>query len=150
MSGNDPRVYEATFLRTPLQLLCGEGWKKLVALRVDSEGVLLGGAPARYKKQTAFAPWEDIRSMVLWYQRTAGQGINHIGLRRRPGAPQLAGPNSRMSPRSAALVAPHVEYDLLLDSRPISLWRLDPERLQAAVDAFAPHVRVLVYQQTDQ
>jgi hypothetical protein len=48
------------------------------------------------------------------------------------------------------MVAPHVEYDLVLDSRPITLWRLDPEKLLAAVDAFAPDVPVLVYQQTDQ
>ncbi|WP_447038070.1 hypothetical protein [Streptomyces sp. DSM 118878] len=117
---------------------------------MDSEGVLLGGAPPVYYKQKAFAPWKDIRSMVIWYQRTAGQGISHIGLRRHPDAPRLPGPNSRMTPQSAALVAPHVEYDLLLDSRPINLWRLDPEKLQAAVDAFAPGVPVLVYQQTDQ
>ncbi|MEV0121107.1 hypothetical protein AB0I16_06030 [Streptomyces sp. NPDC050703] len=150
MVDSDPRVYEATFLRTPFQLLSGAGWKKLVALRVDSEGVLLGGAPAQYGKQTAFAPWKDIRSVVLWYQRTAGRGINHIGLRRHPEAPRLAGPNSKMTPQSAAMIAPHVEYDLLLDSRPINFWRLDPEKLQAAVDAFAPSVSVLVYRQTEQ
>ncbi|WP_367044560.1 hypothetical protein [Streptomyces sp. Je 1-332] len=150
MPDNDPRVYEATFLRTPFQLLFGAGWKKLVAFRVDSEGVLLGGAPAQYKKQTAFAPWEDIESVVLWYQKTAGQGINHIGLRRRPGAPRLAGPNSKMTPQSAERVAPHVEYDLLLASRPITFWRVDPEALHAAVTAFAPNVPVLVHQQAAQ
>jgi len=150
MPDSDPRVYEANFLRTPFQLLSGAGWKKLVALRVDSEGVLLGGAPAQYYKQTAFAPWEDIRSVVFWHQKTSAQGINHVGLRRRPGAPRLAGPNRNMTPQSAARVAPHVEYDLLLDSRAINLWRVDHEKLLAAVDAFAPDVPVLVYQQTDQ
>ncbi|MFD0414861.1 hypothetical protein [Streptomyces sp. NPDC127108] len=150
MINNDPRVYEATFLRTPLQLLSGAGWKKqLVALRVDSEGVLLGGAPAKYEKQKAFVPWADITSVVVWHQQTTGQGIDHIGLNRRPGAPQLPGPNSKMTQISAERIAPHVEYELLLASRPINLWRLDPERLLAAVDAFAPNVPVLVHNQSD-
>ncbi|MFH9067837.1 hypothetical protein [Streptomyces alboflavus] len=146
MIDSDSRVYEATFTRTPLQLLSGAGWKKqLTALRVDSEGVLLGGAPAKYEKQKAFVPWADITSVVVWHQRAAGQGIDHIGLNRRPGAPQLPGPNSKMTQTSAERTAPHVEYELLLASRPINLWHLDPERLQQAVNAFAPDVPVLVY-----
>ncbi|MEL3948943.1 MULTISPECIES: hypothetical protein [Streptomyces] len=150
MIDSDSRVYEATFTRTPLQLLSGAGWKKqLTALRVDSEGVLLGGAPAKYEKQKAFVPWADITSVVVWHQRTAGQGISHIGLHRRSGAPHLPGPNSEMTPQSAARVAPHVAYELLLASRPINLWHLDPQRLQAAVDAFAPDVPVLVHHQSE-
>lgn len=148
MIDNDPRVYEAAFTRTPVQLLSGAGWRKqLIALRVDSEGVLLGGAPAKHEKHKAFAPWADITSVVVWHQRTAGQGIDHIGLNRRPGAPPLPGPNSKMTQSAAERVAPHVEYELLLASRPINLWRLDPERLLAAVDSFAPGVPVLIYNQ---
>ncbi|MER7107729.1 hypothetical protein [Streptomyces sp. NPDC000229] len=138
-------VYEAHFTRTPFQFLSGSGWKRLVAFRVDSTGVLLGGAPARHAAQTAFVPWEDITSMVLWQQHTAGQSINCIGVHRREGAPELPGPNRDMTPAQAQRTAPHIEYELLRASRPISLWRLDPERLQTAVDAFAPNVSILVY-----
>ncbi|MFJ4279112.1 hypothetical protein [Streptomyces massasporeus] len=140
-------AYQAHFVRTPFQLLSGWNWKKLVAFRVDSEGVLLGGAPARYEAQLAHVPWSDITSFVVWHQRTAGNGINYIGVQRKPGAPALPGMNSRVSRETAAMLAPHVDYELFLASRPINLWRLDPERLQAAVDAFAPHVPVLVYSQ---
>lgn len=148
MIDSDPRVYEANFLRTPIQLPSGVGWReKLVALRVDNEGVLLGGAPAKYEKRKAFAPWVDITSVVVWHQRTAGRGISHIGLHRRPGAHHLPGPNSKMTQQSAERVAPHVKYELLLASRPINLWRLEPERLLAAVDTFAPNVPVFVYSQ---
>ncbi|APY86972.1 hypothetical protein DCW30_30020 [Streptomyces alfalfae] len=142
---HDHAVYEAHFMRTPLQLLVGAGWKRLVAFRVDSAGVLLGGSLAQYEKQTAFVPWEDITSLVVWQQRTAGQGLNHIGVHRRPGSPRLAGPNSRMTPEQAARTAPHVEYELLLASRPISWWRLAPERLKVATDTFAPGIPVLAY-----
>ncbi|KUN08768.1 hypothetical protein AQI95_07085 [Streptomyces yokosukanensis] len=145
-AANSP-VYEAHFVRTPFQLLGGMKWKKLVALRVDGEGVLLGGAPARYERQLAFVPWQDITSIVVWHQRTAGNGVNHIGVQRKPGAPALPGMNSGVSRETAAMLAPHVDYELLLASRPINFWRLAPERLQAAVDAFAPHVPVLVYSQ---
>ena len=147
MTDANSHVYEAHFVRTPFQLLSGLKWKKLVAFRVDEEGVLLGGAPARYEAQLAHDPWGDITSVVVWHQRTAGNGINYIGVQRKPGAPALRGMNSRVSRETAAMLAPHVDYELFLASRPINLWRLDPERLQAAVDAFAPHVPVLVYSQ---
>lgn len=143
---NSP-VYEAHFVRTPFQLLSGLKWKKLVALRIDGEGVLLGGAPARYERQLAFVPWHDITSIVVWHLRTAGNGINYIGVQRKPGAPVLPGMNSGVSREKAAQLAPHVDYELFLASRPINFWRLDPERLQTAVDAFAPQVPVLVYSQ---
>lgn len=142
-------VYEAHFVRTPFQLLSGSGWKRLVAFRVDAEGVFLGGAPARYQVQTASVPWEDVTSIVLWQQRTAGPTINHIGLLRHPGSPQLPGPNRNMTEQAAARVAPHIEYELLLASRPVNFWRVDPQRLQTAVDTFAPHVPVLVYSDLD-
>ena len=147
MTDANSHVFVAHFVRTPFQLLSGLKWKKLVAFRVDEEGVLLGGAPARYEAQLAHVPWGDITSVVVWHQRTAGNGINYIGVQRKPGAPALRGMNSRVSRETAAMLAPHVDYELFLASRPINLWRLDPERLQAAVDAFAPHVPVLVYSQ---
>ncbi|MET9362932.1 hypothetical protein ABZX93_18705 [Streptomyces sp. NPDC006632] len=147
MNDENAPVYEAHFRRTPFQLLGGHKWKRLVAFRVDADGVLLGGAPARYESQLAFVPWQDITAMVVWRQLTAGNGINHIGVQRKAGAPPLPGMNSRMSRERAATLVPHVDYELLKASRPINFWRLDPERLQAAVDAFAPHVPVLVYTQ---
>ncbi|MET9319481.1 hypothetical protein ABZX75_04685 [Streptomyces sp. NPDC003038] len=147
MVDQHPAVYETHFTRSPFQLLSRAGWKRLVAFRADSAGVLLGGAPARYKAQTAFVPWEDITSIVLWQQHTAGTPINYIGVHRRAGTPELPGPNRIMSPEQAERTVPHVEYALLRASRPVNLWRLDTERLQTAVDAFAPNVPVLVYQQ---
>lgn len=46
---NSP-AYEAHFVRTPFQLLSGSKWKKLVAFRVDGEGVLLGGCPYLFRQ----------------------------------------------------------------------------------------------------
>ncbi|MFS8197345.1 hypothetical protein ACLVWQ_01530 [Streptomyces sp. CWNU-52B] len=142
-------VYEAHFARSPFQLLSGAGWKRLVAFRVDGEGVLLGGAPARYRAQTAFVPWADITAVVVWQQRTAGSPMDYVGVRRPAGAPPLPGMNAGLGPDRTARLAPHVEHDLFLASRPVNLWRLDPRGLQAAVDAFAPGTPVLGYEQRD-
>ncbi|WP_328494762.1 hypothetical protein OHS59_19930 [Streptomyces sp. NBC_00414] len=142
-------VYEARFTRSLIQLLSGAGWKHLVAFRVDGEGVLLGGAPARYKAQTAFVPWEDITSVVMWQHRTAGRSMAYVGVQRRAGAPPLVGMNAGLRPDQATRLAPHVEYELFLASRPVNLWRLDPEALRSAVEAFAPGTPVLVYEQLD-
>jgi len=142
-------VYEAYFTRSPFQLLSGAGWKRLVAFRVDGEGVLLGGAPARYEAQTAFVPWGDITSVVVWQQRTAGSSMDYVGVERRAGAPPLPGMNAGLRPDRTARLAPHVEHELFLASRPMNLWRLDPQGLQSAVEAFAPGVPVLVHEQRD-
>ncbi|MEU4616603.1 hypothetical protein [Streptomyces umbrinus] len=147
MPDSNPPMYEAHFTRSLFQLLSGAGWKRLVAFRVDGEGVLLGGAPARYEAQTAFVPWEDITSVVLWQQRMAGPSMDYIGIQRRAGAPPLPGANAKLRPDQTAKLAPHVEHELFLASRPINRWRLDPQELQAAVDAFAPGIPVLVNEQ---
>lgn len=146
-SGSDSAAYEAYFTRTPVQLIGGAGWKRLVALRVDGAGVLLGGAPARYRAQTACVPWADITSVVLWRQTMAGPPMDYVGVHRRAGAPPLPGMNSALSPEQTAKLAPHVEHELFLASRPVNLWRLDLERLRHAVRTFAPQVPVLGYEQ---
>lgn len=146
-----PPIYEAHYTRSPYQLLGGQGWKRLAAFRVDDEGVTLGGAPARHRSQTAFAPWADITSVVIWQWSLmhgaptwvpADQTMDYIGVSRRPGAPSLPGPNSKMDAEQTRRQAPHIDHQLFLASRAINLWRLDPERLRTAVTAFAPHVPV--------
>ncbi|GHE60964.1 hypothetical protein GCM10018785_32570 [Streptomyces longispororuber] len=147
MSADQPShqsaVYEAHFTWTPVQLLSGAATKRLVAFRVDAHGVTLGGAPAKYAKQTAVVPWQDIEAVVLWQHNVVGgTPMAYVGLRRRPGAPPLPGQNARLSPEETARLAPHVDHDVFLASRSVNLWTLDRERLTAAVRAFAPGVPV--------
>ncbi|MGW7690551.1 hypothetical protein ACWGMA_17025 [Streptomyces asiaticus] len=151
MVDSHPSIYEAHYTRTPLQVVFGQGWKRLVAFRVDDKGVTLGGAPARHLSQTAFAPWADITSVVIWQWHLkdgapgwvpADQSRDYIGVSRHPGAPLLPGPNSTLQPEQAKKHAPHIDHQLLLASRPVIAWRPDLERLRTAVSAFAPHVPV--------
>ncbi|MGA4840291.1 hypothetical protein [Streptomyces sp. G45] len=144
MSEDPSSVYEARFTWTPMQLLSGAATKRLVAFRVDAHGVTLGGAPAKYAKQTAVVPWGDIEAVVLWQHDVTGglTPMRYVGLRRRAGAPPLPGQNAGLSPEQTRKLAPHVEHDVFLASRSINLWTLDRERLTAAVRAFAPGVPV--------
>ncbi|MFJ8308921.1 MULTISPECIES: hypothetical protein [unclassified Streptomyces] len=147
MPDSIPPVYETYLPRTPIQLMGGVGWKRLVAFRIDERGVTLGGAPLRYKAHTVFVPWADITALALWQLHSAGTTLDHVGVQRRAGASPLPGPNDgRLTPERAAKLAPHVDYEVMMASRAITFWKLDPARLQAAVDAFAPNVPVVVYQ----
>lgn len=116
-----------------------------VAFRVDETGVLLGGTPLRYTATTAHVPWEDIEALVLWRQRLPHhQTMPYVGLARREGAPVLPGPGQGPKARAlAGFVAPDVPLDVLMASRAVNGWRLDKERLTAAVTAFAPDVRIV-------
>ncbi|WP_431031786.1 hypothetical protein ACQYWQ_00215 [Streptomyces sp. P6-2-1] len=143
MTTQPPSPYEVFHRRTPLQLLTGAGWRRLPALRVDAAGVLLGGVPVRHTAHTAFVPWQDLTGVVLWRLPTAGYSpVDHIGVSRHPGAPSLPGPNAHLTPEKSQALAPHVAHEVVVTSHPIVLWRLDPERLLAAVNAFAPGIEV--------
>lgn len=143
MSADSSSPYEVHFTWTPFQVLSGAWKKRLVAFRVDERGVTLGGAPARYERQTALIPWGDIEAVVLWQQDTAAlTPMRYVGLRRRAGAPALPGPNSELSREQTDRLAPHVDHEVFLASRHINLWALDRARLVEALRAFAPAVTV--------
>ncbi|MEU5022925.1 hypothetical protein [Streptomyces milbemycinicus] len=113
-----------------------------VALRVDETGVLLGGNPALRRSGAIHVPWQDITAVVLWRQHSAAS-ILFIGLARREGAPAvpggIRGPVGRLAMRALASHFP-AGVDI---SRPESGWRLERERLGAAVARFAPGVPVV-------
>jgi hypothetical protein len=123
-----------------------------VALRVDQQGITLGGSPFTSRTSTRVHAWGDIERVVLWDRITASQArrgrprrlfppIRSIGLQRRPGAPPLnlgiPGPADR--PALSAPV-PGIPIGAL---RMATGWSLDKQRLIAAVAEFAPAVEVL-------
>jgi hypothetical protein len=99
----------------------------------------------RYRSGTRVVPWADIKQVVLWEQPMLyGRSMRHVGLVRRHGAPPLAGRRGQRLGRvtARALVPDHVSGDTLLASRAVSSWRLDTDRLTAAVAHFAPGVKI--------
>lgn len=112
-----------------------------VAFRVDETGVLLGGSPARYRATTAHVPWSDVTGFVFWRQ-TVGGGttLPYVGVTRREGSPALPGDGPTARAVLGALVP--VPPEVAMSSRAVNGWRLDRDRLAAAVAHFAPGVPV--------
>ncbi|GAA5071513.1 hypothetical protein [Nocardia iowensis] len=116
-----------------------------VALRVDRDGITLGGFPIwGYRRTTAFVPWAQITAVVLFEQRVPdGPPMPYIGLARREGAPRLPViPGLGMTRVNAHLI-PHVPPDIVAASRPINGWGLDRAQLIESVTRNAPEVPVL-------
>ena len=111
---------------------------------MDASGITLGGVPPRYRSGTKFVPWADIDKVVLWKQKLPhGGSMQYVGLVRRKGAPPLAGRRAQFLGRvTARAVAPQISGDTLMASRGINGWHLDKDRLAAAVEHFAPGVRL--------
>ena len=116
-----------------------------VALRVDASGVTLGGSPGRYRSTTFLIPWAHISEIVLWRQPMPyGRSMRYVGVVRHKGARPLAGHRGRRASEvTARALVPGVSGDTLLASRAVNLWRLDTQRMAAAVAHFAPGVRVI-------
>ncbi|WP_431967970.1 hypothetical protein [Actinacidiphila sp. bgisy160] len=135
------QVFGAVFFGGGGLLIASNSLTRKVALRVDATGVLLGGAPLRYRATTAHVPWEDVTAVVLWRQGvTHGARVPWIGLARREGAPALPGAGQGPVGRAVAGALVPVPFDLLMASRQISGWRLDRRRLAAALEHFAPGI----------
>jgi hypothetical protein len=133
-----------------LVLLVTAWLSRRVALSVTEEGITLGMLPPWPASYTAFAPWSDIETVVLWKQQMVRvfvwrQSILYIGVARRAGAAPLSGSaqNRILRKVGKAVVPGDVSEDLMVDSRQVSFWRLDRKRLAAAVDHFAPGVPIV-------
>jgi hypothetical protein len=109
--------------------------RRQVALRVDQRGILLnGGYRTRWgvPGPRLAVPWQDAAEIVLY---RGGTG-RHIGVRRQPHAPRLAGRLDR--PARKCPVAGVTTGT----SRQLTFWDLDREKLSAAVAQFAPAVPI--------
>jgi hypothetical protein len=121
------------------------GLSRRVALAVTADGITLGAVPPWPVSRTAFVPWSDVETVVLWQQATGYTRTDYVGVHRREGAPPL--PGSARSPLlrrvNMMFVPAGLPAPLVADSRPASCWRLDKVRLVAAVNQFAPQVAVV-------
>jgi hypothetical protein len=88
---------------------------RMVALRVDEDGITLGGSPMQYASTTTVVPWPEMRT---------------VRLTRQPEGPSL--------PVITAVRRGQREPV----SKTVQGWRLDSERLGAALKVFAPGVHL--------
>jgi hypothetical protein len=88
---------------------------RLAALRVDAAGITLGGSPAKYASTTTVVPWAELRT---------------VRLTRQPEAPFLP----------VITAVPRGKRESV--SKTVQGWRLDSDKLEVALKAFAPAVRL--------
>ncbi|MFD9126735.1 hypothetical protein [Kitasatospora sp. NPDC059571] len=111
-----------------------------VAVRMDDRGVTLGRVPLPTGSRELSVPWEDIELVRVWQPRIGSSTFpkaQYISLERRAGSPPLTGHPDLFRPSNVAEELPPA-------SKKLSWCELDPARLQAAVTAFAPEVRLVL------
>ncbi|WP_280356406.1 hypothetical protein [Nocardia otitidiscaviarum] len=124
-------------------LLIGAMMSRALALRVDDEGITVGGSPLTGNANLVFVPWAEVVAVILFRQRLShGATMRYIGVQRRACLPPLPRARGRTA-KFAAYLIPHVPPDVIAASRAISGWRLDADRLTAALQHHAPHVRLI-------
>jgi hypothetical protein len=116
-----------------------------VALRVDVTGVTLGAVPPWPRTHIATVPWSDIEAVVLWRQVTGRTSVRYLGLQRRAGLAPLPGSlrSGLLKKMTRSVVPRDVPLQTAIDSRPVSLWRLDEKRLAEAIDRFGTGVELV-------
>ncbi|MFA1544519.1 hypothetical protein [Actinomadura monticuli] len=136
-------------IRVPGILLFGTGvviflamtFSRQVAFRVDAEGILVAGGPFRYRASLLSVPWTDVKAVVLWRQHAA-QNIPYVGVLRHEDRPADK-PVGKAGRLLYGAVAGHVPAEVAKASRQVNGWRLDRDRLAAAVAHFAPDVQII-------
>jgi hypothetical protein len=115
-----------------------------IALAVTDAGITLAMAPP-WSRRTGSARWSDIEAIILWRQQAGRATMRYIGVQLRPGAPPLAGSarNSTLRRLNRSFSGTSLSEAVVNDSRPMSFWRIDKDRLAAAVARYAPHVRLI-------
>ena len=95
-------------------------WHRLTRPAVDLAGILLGGKHNRLTTRRSPAvviPWADVEQIILYSSEPGDQApVQRIGIQRREGA---------------------------AESREITGWRLDRDRLAAVTAMMAPDVRIV-------
>ncbi|MER5661791.1 hypothetical protein [Streptomyces mirabilis] len=94
-------VLGGTFFGICFLLITWSASSRKVALRIDPQGITLGGSPLPlsygYKKDVI--PWRDVISIVLWDQYIPPYSwMPYFGVQRRAGSPVLSGASSSRWP----------------------------------------------------
>lgn len=127
-------------------LLTFLGLSRRVALRADGTGITLGGSPLRYDATVLKVPWSEVDAVVLWrqeiYTNRAYVSMDYLGVQRRTGS-SSAESGSRRAASGVPPVDDGIDAGLVADSRAITGYRLDEDRLAAALRYHAPSVHLV-------
>ena len=106
-------------------------------LRLDESGVTTRRSWLRSHSESY--PWSAVEALVIWSSRR----VVTVGVQCHEGVPPLVRPPPAVMRGLLARDAPGIPPSIAISGITISAWCLDIARLIAAVDHFAPSVRVV-------
>jgi hypothetical protein len=139
-------------LRVAIIAACGYGAlasvivpaSRKVALRIDANGITLGGGPMRYKATTRVVQWHEVQRVFLWRR---GPGVRYLAVERPADAPPLSPEGTGKADRPAFYLSrnPQVPTPTLKvgATRGMQAFSVDDARLSDAIAHYAPTVSVV-------
>ena len=110
-----------------------------VALRIDANGITLGGSPMRYKATTRVVQWCEVQRVFLWRRRP---GVRYLAVERPADAPPLSPGGAGKADRPAFYLSrnPQVPTPTLKvgTTRGMQAFSVDDARLSNAIAHYAP------------
>lgn len=115
-----------------------------VALRIDANGITLGGIPLRYKATTRVIPWHEVQRVFLWRR---GPGVRYLGVERPYDAPPLSPGGTGKADKPALYLAPNPQVPSPTlkagTTRGMQAFSVDDARLSDAIVHYAPSVDIV-------
>lgn len=139
-------------LRVVIILACGYGAflsvivpsSRKVALRIDDDGITLGGSPMRYKATSRVVQWHEVQRVFLWRR---GPGVRYLAVERPADAPPLSPRGAGKADRPAFYLSrnPQVPTPTLKvgTTRGMQAFSVDDARLSNAIAHYAPTVSIV-------
>jgi hypothetical protein len=140
------KIVDIAFFGGGTVSLAAVSLRRAPAIRVDQAGITLCSSPLFPKTTTRLFLWDDVTAVIIWRGPFSGRinRLEFVGVQRRPGAPPLSGKFIGRRSRSAArLEAPGIPPETAVTRAATNGWVLDHGKLTAAVDYFAPGVRLV-------
>jgi hypothetical protein len=116
-----------------------------VALRVDADGLMLGGSGFwRYKATTRVVPWHEVERVFLWRRVP---GVRYLSVERPDDAPPLSPGRGGKADRPALYPAPDPQVPSPAlkagTTRGMQAFSVDDARLSDAIAHYAPSVSIV-------
>lgn len=116
-----------------------------VALRIDANGITLGGSSfLRYKATTRVVPWHEVQRVLLWRRVP---GVRYPGVERPVDAPPLSPGGAGQADRPAFYRAPNPQIPSptlkVGTTRGMQAFSVDDARLSEAIAHYAPSVSIV-------
>jgi len=116
-----------------------------VALRVDANGLTLGGNPLRYKATTRAIPWHEVQRVFLW--RRGPVGVRYLSVERPADAAPLSLGGTGKADRPALYLAPDPQVPAptlkVGTTRGMQAFSIDDARLADVIAHYAPSVSIV-------